>query len=81
MKHSSSIIVWGAMSTHGTAGLYFLQAVITTNGPKYLDLLKDELGIHMTVHDCNIFIHDDAPCLREKSVKNFLQEKNVDILD
>ena len=33
------------------------------------------------VHDCNVFMHDGASCHREKSVKNFLQEKNVDILD
>ena len=35
----------------------------------------------MMVHDCNVFMHDGAPCHREKSVKNFLREKNVDILD
>ena len=36
-------MVWGAMSAHGTAGLYFLQPGTTTNGTKYLDLLMDKL--------------------------------------
>ena len=35
----------------------------------------------MMVHDCNVFMHDSAPCHKAKSVKNFLQEKKVDILD
>ena len=34
----------------------------------------------MMVNDCNVFMRDDAPRHRVKSVKNILQEKNVDIL-
>ena len=41
IKHPPSIMVWGAMSAHGTAGRYFLQPDTTMNGAKYLDLLKD----------------------------------------
>ena len=33
------------------------------------------------VHDCNVFMHVGAQCHKANSVKNFLQEKNVDILD
>ena len=81
MKHPPSIMVWGAMSARGTAGLYFLQPGTTMNGTKYLDLLKDKLEIHMNVHECNVFMHDGAPCHRAKSVKSFLREKNIDFLD
>ena len=81
MKHPPSIMAWEAMFAHGTVGLYFLQPRTTMNGAKHLDLLKDKLEIHMKVRDCNVFMHDGAPCHRAKSVKNFLQEKNVDILD
>ena len=49
MKHPTSIMVWGAMSAHGTAGLYFLQPGTTIKGAKYLDLLKNKLEIHMMV--------------------------------
>ena len=73
MKHSLSIIAWGAMSAHGTAGLYLLQPGTTMNGAKYLDLLKNKLEIHMMVRDCNVFMHDGAPCHRAKSVKNFFR--------
>ena len=81
LKHPPSIMVCGAMSAHGTAGLYFLQPDTTINGAKYLNLLKDKLKINKMVHGCNVFMHDVAPCHRAKSVKNFLQEKNVDVLD
>ena len=81
MKHPSNIMVWKAMSAQGTAEQYFLHPGTTMNGAKYLDLLKDKLEIHMMVHDCNVLIDGGAPCHRAKSVKNFLQEKNVDILD
>ena len=78
MKHPPSIMVREAMLAHGTAGLYFLQSGITINDAKYLNLLKDKLEIRMIVHDCNVFMHDSAPCCRAKSVKNFLQKKSVD---
>ena len=66
---------------HGATGLYFLQPVTAMNGSKYLELLKDKLETHMMVYDCNVFTHDDASCHSAKSVKNFLKQKNVDILD
>ena len=60
MKHPPSIMVWGVMFAHGTAGLYFLQSGTIINGAKYLDLLKDKLEIHMIVHDFNRLIQDGS---------------------
>ena len=81
MKHPPSIMVWGAFSQNGTAGLYFLPQKTTMNGQKYLDLLKEKLNIHMTIHQCSIFMHDGAPCHRSKMVKNFLAAENVQELE
>ena len=50
MKHLPSQMIWGAMSKNGTAGLYFLTPGTTTNGSKYVDLLKSTLLLHMSVH-------------------------------
>ena len=69
------------MLVRGTAGLYFFQPVTTINGAKYLDLLRDKLEIHIMALDCNVFMHNGAPCHREKSGKNLLLENNTDILD
>jgi len=51
------------------------------NSTRYLDLFKNKIDVHMVVHDCNVFMHDSTPFHRSKPVKNFLQEKNVDVLD
>ena len=66
MKHPPSVMIWGAMSVTGTAGLFFLPNGTTMNGQKYVDLLKDKLELHMNVHNCNIFMQDGAPCHRSR---------------
>jgi len=69
------------MSFRGTAGLYFLPPGITMNGEKYVNLLKSKLELHMRVHNCDIFMHDGAPCHRSKVVKNFLEQKRIQRLE
>ena len=54
-------MIWGAISKNGTAGLYFLAPGTTMNGPKYVELLKNKLLLHMTVYSTTIFMHDGAP--------------------
>jgi len=51
------------------------------NGEKYVNLLKSKLGFHMRVHNCDIFLHDGAPCRRSKVVKNFLEQKRMQKLE
>ena len=77
VKHPPSQMVWGAMSSMGTAELYFLPPGTTINGEKYLNLLKSKLELHMTVHNCQIFMHDGTPCHRSKLVKKFLEQKSI----
>jgi len=77
MKHPPSVMIWGAISTQGTAGLFFLDPGITMNGKKYLELMKEKLELHMAVHNCEIIIHGGAPCHRAKIVTDFLKTKNI----
>ena len=81
MKHSPKIMIWGAMSVKGTAGLFFLTPETTMNGAKYLELLKNKLQLHMNVHECTIFMQDGAPCHKAKIVRNFLKSKKIQVLD
>ena len=62
MKHTPSVMIWGAISTQGTAGLFFLDPGTAMNGKKYLELMNEKLELHMAVHNCEIFMHDGAPC-------------------
>ena len=51
-------MVWGAMSAAGTGVLYFLTSGTTMNGEKYAKVLQEKLQLHMTVHQCEVFMHD-----------------------
>jgi len=72
-------MIWGAMSFKGTDGVYFLPPRSTTNSEQYL--LKSKLVLYMKVHNCDVFIHDGAPCHRKKVVKNFLKQKPIKMLE
>ena len=60
-KYSSSVMIWGTMSSNGTAGLFFLPIRTTMNGVRY-----------HKIHECNMFIQDSAPCHHSKLVSDFL---------
>ena len=81
VKHPPSLMVWGAMSAMRTASLSFLPPKTTMNGTKYVALLRSKLQLHMSVHNCSIFMHDGAPCHRSKAVVEFLEQENVQVLD
>ena len=80
IKHPPSVITWRAISIKGTAGLFFLQPGTTMNGQKYLNLMKEKLQLHMSVHECTIFMQDGAPCHRSKIVKEYFKEKKITLL-
>ena len=80
-KHPPSVMILGAISAQGTAGLFFLDPGTTMNGKKYLELMKKQLELHMAVHNCEIFVQDGAPCHRAKIVTDFLKTKNIKLLE
>ena len=45
------------------------------NGETYVCLLKSKLECQMKVHNCGIFMHDNAPCHQSKVGKKFLKQK------
>ena len=77
VKQPPSQMVWGAMSAAGTGKFYFLTPGTTINDEKYVKVLQEKLQLHMTVHQCDIFMHDGVPCHRSRVVKKFLGEKNI----
>ena len=44
------------------------------NGVRYRKMLQDKLEIHITIHECNMFIQDSVPCHRSKLVSDFFKE-------
>ena len=73
-------MIWGAMSRKGIVGLYFFIPGTTINGKKYLDLLKDNLKLHMNIHQSKIFMHDVAPCHKAKIVTSYLKNQKEKVL-
>ena len=73
-------MIWGAISTQGTAGLFFLDPGTTMNGKKYLELIKEKLELDMAVHNWEIFTHDGSLCHRAKIVTDFLKTKKYQIV-
>ena len=81
VQYPPNRMIWGAMSFMETAGLYFLPPETTINGEKYVNLLKSELELPIRVHNCEIFMHDGAPCHQSKVVKKFLEQKCIQIFE
>ena len=81
VKHPSSQMVWGTMSTNGVAALSFLPPEIAMNGPKYVQMLSEKLKLHLQVHNCQIFMQYGAPCHRSKVANNFLDSNKIDLLE
>ena len=51
------------------------------NGRKYAALLKNKRQLYMSVHNSSIFMLDGDPCHRSRAVKQFLEQKNDQVLD
>jgi len=43
--------------------------------------MKEKLELHTAVHNCEIVIHDGAPCHRAKIVTDFLKTKNIRLFE
>jgi len=80
VKNAAKLMVWGAISAKGIGGLWFMPEGTTINAAVYLGILKEKLPRFLTIHDCDTFQHDGAPCLQAKVVKNWLAQNHVQLL-
>ena len=76
-----SQMIWVAMSCRVAAGLYFIPPNTSMNGPKYVELLKEKLKMHMHVNGCTIVMLDSAPCHRSKVATEFLKINTISVLE
>ena len=72
-------MVWGTMLAIIKAFLYILLSLSTLNESKHDDLLKEKLELHMVVHNCTIFMHDEAFCHKSRIAKQFWSENSSDL--
>lgn len=81
VKHSPKVMVWGCFSAAGRGNLAFIPAGKTVNAQMYRSILEERLERTMLMHRCTIFQQDSAPCHTAGTVKNWLKEKRIRLLN
>ena len=80
-SHNETPAVPNDLGCPDAAGLYFIPPNTAMNGPKYVELLKEKLKLHMYIHGCTIFMQDGAPCHRSKVATEFLKKNEISVLE
>ena len=81
VKFPQKIMVWGAISIHGTGRLHIVSG--TMNTQKYISVLQTRLLPQINDWQCEsdwIFQQDSAPCRTAKAVKSWIAKNNVQVL-
>ena len=81
VKFSAKIMVWGAISVHGTSRLHIVEG--NMNQFKYIEVLKGRLLPQIREwygEQPWIFQQDSAPCHTVKSVKTWCAQNGVQLL-
>ena len=81
VKFPQKIMVWGAISVHGTSRLHIVSGMM--NAQKYISVLQTRLLPQIKDWRCEndwIFQQDSAPCHTAKAVKTWIAKNNVKVL-
>lgn len=81
VKQSPSLMVWGAISANGRAGIHIMPPGQTVNAARYLVILQEKLPTWLPLRNCSIFQQDGAPCHQARVVKNWFETQGIQLLD
>ncbi|GFT83171.1 transposable element Tcb2 transposase [Trichonephila clavipes] len=79
VKHPTKIMIWSVISSKGTGCLDVVKGMIRQD--QYKNLLIPQLEEWFSNGESYIFMQDGAPCHTARSIKAFLAEQNVLLLD
>lgn len=83
VKHPTKIMIWSVISSKGTGRLYVVKG--TMRQDQYKDVLQNRLIPQLKEWFPNgepfIFMQDGAPCHTARSVKAFLVQQSIPLLD
>lgn len=83
VKHPASVMIWSCITAEGPGPLYFVNGTMNQN--QYKKVIDECLTPHISTLDESegpyVFMHDNAPCHRAKSVKEHLRSVNLQLLD
>ena len=66
VKHPSSVVFWGCLTSQGQGDLYFLPKGQMINATCYIDALDTYLQAFMNIHGCMTFQQDSALAIKPK---------------
>ena len=82
VKFPAGVMVWGCFSGEkGCGHLFFLDKNVNMNAAVYVNVLENHMLPFYRQHENAFFLQDGAPCHRAKSVKKFLSEKNIKLIE
>ena len=83
VKHPTKIMVWSVISGKGTGRLQIINGMMNQHSYKVIleSRLIPQIEEWFLETDNYIFMQDSAPCHTARSIKAFLNEKNIPLLD
>lgn len=83
VKHPTKVMIWSVISGKGTGRLYVVKGIMRQD--QYKEVLQNRLVPQVREWFPNgesyIFMQDGAPCHTARSVKTYLREENIPLLD
>ena len=81
VKHPVKIMIWGAISVHGTSRLHIVEGMM--NSQQYVEVLEKRFFPQLLdwFPDGNaVLMHDGAPCHRSAMVSRYLEGHGLEVL-
>ena len=74
-------MIWGCISRNGRSQLKIYETGVHVNGDIFERLLRERLQNEMLQRQADVFMFDNASCLRVSRVSRFFRDENIQILD
>lgn len=81
VKIAPSVMVWGAIAATGHCGLHIFEKGEYVNAAKYISVLEKKVKLHMDISGTTKLQQDSAPCHTAASVKKWLKDNNIQLLE
>ena len=82
VKHWQLVMVWVCFfGEKGRGGLYLIPKNKKMNAVLYLQVLEEHMLNFCNIHGSEVFMHDSAPCHKDRKITRYLQQKQVSVLE
>ena len=75
-RSAPKVMIWGAITANGRAGLHFVPAGETVNAERYLKIIKEKVPPFMAIRSTTILQQDGAPAHKSKEVQRWVNSND-----